>query len=311
MTAPVGGIFSGGQFGRPRGGIVGVEADADAGRGLEEVGVLRGCGVGGLPQRSNVVEDPEASAVGARDEIGTHAGVVILDLDIADGDGGHVEAEGVPVVAIVDGDPDLAVGGGIEQALLARVFADGVGDRAGRDAVVDFGPGLAAIVGAPEVRIHVVEAQGVSGGVGGFGGEVACVHVEDAGPGFHFGGRDVGPLQAAVRGDLNHAIARAGPEHVGVERGGREGCDGALRGGRYLRGVLAGVRRDVPFLTGEIAADGGPGVAAVDGFPDARAGIEEDVRIFGRPDQGLGADGSGGGLFACGDGRADVRFLGR
>ncbi len=177
----------------------------------------------------------------------------------------------LPVVAIVEGDPDLRVGGGVEQALLARVFADGVGDRAGGDAVVDLGPGLAAVVRAPEVRVHVVEAQGIGGGIGGLGVEVAGIHIEDAGPGLDLRRRDVGPFRAAVGSDLDEAIAGAGPEHVDIERRGRERGDGAQRRGRNRGCVLAGVGGDVPGLAGQIAADGGPAMAAVGGLPDAVA----------------------------------------
>ena len=53
----------------------------------------------------------------------------------------------------------------VEQALLARILADRVGDGARRDAGVDLRPRLAAVVRAPEVRVDVVEAQRVRGGV--------------------------------------------------------------------------------------------------------------------------------------------------
>ena len=97
------------------------------------------------------------------------------------------------------------------------------------DAVIDLGPGLAAVVGAPEVRVHVVEAQGVGGGVGRLGVEVAGIHVEDAGPRLDLRRGDVGPFGAAVGGDLDEAVAGAGPQDVDVERGGRERGDGAER----------------------------------------------------------------------------------
>src|SRR5262249_35557333 len=57
----VGRVLAGGHFGRPRRGVVGGEADAHGGRGLEEEGG-GGCGgLGGLAQGRDVVEDPEAA----------------------------------------------------------------------------------------------------------------------------------------------------------------------------------------------------------------------------------------------------------
>jgi hypothetical protein len=83
------------------------------------------------------------------------------------------------------------------------------------------------------------------------------------------GRRDVGPLRAAVGGELNQAVAGARPQHIDIERRGRERGDGSL-GDRSHRGrVLAGVRGHVPGLAREIAADGGPAMTAVGGLPDA------------------------------------------
>ena len=140
--------------------------------------------------------------------------VVAFDGEVADGAGGHVEAEGLPVVAVVEGDVDLGLGAGVEQALALGIFADGAGGGAVGDAVVDLGPGLAAVVGAEEMRAHVVEAQGVDGGVGGLRVEVAGVHVEDLPEGLQLGGRDVGPVRSAVGGGPDEAVVGAGPDAV-------------------------------------------------------------------------------------------------
>ena len=141
-----------------RDGGIGVDAAADAGG---EAGFVEG-GVGlDLAEDGDVIEDPEAAAVRADDE------VVVVDDDIADRGGGHVLAERLPVVAVVEGEVDCALGAGVEQAFAHRVFADGVDVLVVGNAVDDFVPGLAAVVGAEDVRAEVVEAKGVDGGVGG------------------------------------------------------------------------------------------------------------------------------------------------
>src|SRR6185437_7189588 len=288
-------ILAGGPLRRPRGGIVGAEADADAGLGLEKKSGAGSGGGGLLAERGDVVEDPEAAAVGAGDQVGAHALGVVLDLDVADGDGGHVLAERVPVVAVIEGNPDLRVGGGVEEAFLAGIFADGVGDRAGGDAAVNLSPGLAAVVGAPEVRVHVVKAEGVGGSVGGQGIEMAGVHIENARPRLDAGGGDVGPGGAAIAGDLDEAVARAGPDDLGVERGGRERGNGAASGGFEAVGVLAGARRDgIVGAAGEVAADAGPAMSVVQGFPDGVGGEQQRMRVGrGLPEEGLGAYAAG------------------
>src|ERR1017187_1271418 len=122
--------------------------------------------------------------------------------------------------------------------------------------------------------------------------EVARVHVEDARPGLDLGRSDVVPLGAAVGGDLDDAIARARPKHVDVEGRGRDRGDGARRRRGHGGGVLAGIAGLLPCLAGEIAADGGPTVTAVDGLPHAGGPIEEHIGILGRPDDRLRAHGA-------------------
>ncbi len=76
-----------------------------------------------LAERRDVVEDPEAAAVRGRDE------VVVLDDDVAHRARGHVQTERLPAAAVVEGDEDLALGGGEKEPAAARVLADRVGRR--------------------------------------------------------------------------------------------------------------------------------------------------------------------------------------
>ena len=91
-------------------------------------------------------------------------------------------AQRLPVVAIIERNPDLRICRRVQQSLLARILTNGVCDRAWRDAVVDLSPALAAVVRAPEVRIEIVEAQRVGRGVRGAIVEVSCIDVENARP---------------------------------------------------------------------------------------------------------------------------------
>ncbi len=226
-------------------------------------------------------------------QVRAQAGGVVLHFDIAHGNGGHVQAQRVPVVAVIEGNPDLGIGGSVQQTLLARILANRIGGRAARDAVHDLGPSLAAVVRAPQVRIHVVQAQRISSGVGRPGVEVAGVHVEDARPGFHRRGRDVGPLLAAVHGDLDQAVARACPQDVDVERRRRQSGDGAHGAGRDGRPVFAGIRRNIPlFAARQIATDGRPAMSAVGRLPDSGSRVEQSVGILGGPVQRLGSHGA-------------------
>ena len=199
-----------------------------AGRRLDQIRVRRARGRANrrrLPQRRDVVENPEAAAVRAGDEIGAQARAVVLHLQIAHRDGRHVEPQRLPVIAVVERHPHLRVGGGVEQSLLPRILADRIRDRARRDAGVDLRPRLAAVVRAPEVRIEVVDAHRVRRGVRGERVEVAGLDVEDARPRLDLRRRDVRPLRAAVHRHLDVAVVGAGPEDVDVLRRRRERGD--------------------------------------------------------------------------------------
>ena len=167
MIAPGGGFSSRRDFGRPGRRVVGPESDADRRLRLEEIRSGRGLCSCGLPQRRHVIEDPEPTTVRAGDEIGAETCAVVLDLQVAHGDRWHIESERLPVIAVVERHPHLRIGRRVEQSSLTRIFADGVRHCARRDAVVDLGPGLAAIVRAPEMRVEIVDPHGVGGGVGG------------------------------------------------------------------------------------------------------------------------------------------------
>src|SRR5712691_8168955 len=110
----------------------------------------------------------------------------------------HVETQRLPVTPVIEGHPDLCVRRAIEQTGLARVLADGVGDRARCDPVVDLRPRATAVVRAPEMRLHVVDPQRVRGSVGGAGVEVAGLDVEDARPRLDHRRRYVPPRRTTV-----------------------------------------------------------------------------------------------------------------
>ena len=194
--------------------------------GSNRIGVCCRLGLCRLPERRRVVQNPKPTTVGAGHQVGTHTGAVVLHLDVPDGNRRHVQAQGMPVVTVVEGHPDLGFRGGIQEPRLSRVFPDGVGHGTGGYAVVDLRPCLAAVVGAPEVGVHVVDAHGVGGGVGGALVEMPGFDVEDPRPGRDLRRGHVGPVRAAVRGDLDVAVVGAGPEDAHVEgRGGQGGDD--------------------------------------------------------------------------------------
>ena len=217
--------------------------------------------------------------------------VVVFDLEVANGAGRHVKSQRLPVVAVIEGDVYLGFSACVEQAFAFGVFADGAGRCAVGNAVVDLLPGLAAIVGAEEVRAHVVEAQGVDCGVGGLGVEVTGVHVEDLPEGLQLRWGHVVPVPPAVGCGPDEAVVGARPEAIDVERREAKGIDTPRRVGLAVGSVFIGPddRRYIPGLATEVGADFVPVLATVLGEPQGVGGEVEFVRIDGRELQRLSA----------------------
>ncbi len=206
--------------------------------------------------------------------------IVAVHDEIADRGGGHVEAQGLPIVAIVEADEDGELGGGEEEAFAQRVFADCIDGSIGQ-AANGFLPGGAAIVGAIDVGLEIVEAEAIDGGVDGVVIEVRGVELGHLAPGSDGGRGDVFPGLAAVAREVDEAIVGARPEDVDVEARGGEGVDDAAARGLLFGSV--GVGRDaggsfVGFAA-EIGADGFPVAAAIGGLEDHLRAEVEDVRI--------------------------------
>ena len=120
-----------------------------------------------LAQRRDVIENPEAAAVRGRREI------VVLNQQVTHRGCGHVQPQRLPMIAIVEGNVNCALSAGKEQTLALGIFTHRIHILIGGNAVDDFGPGLAGVARAVNVRTQIVETQRVDGGVGRLRIEVA------------------------------------------------------------------------------------------------------------------------------------------
>ena len=207
-----------GQFGWPLGWVVHAESNTHRRRGLEEIRDTGRLRFGHLSERRQVVEYPESAPVCSCQQIGAQAGAVVLDLYFAHRNRRHVQPQRMPIAAIIERNPHLGLGSGIEESLLPRIFPDGISDRPRCYAIIDLHPGSTTIVRTPEVRIHVVNAHGVCGCVRGVSVIVTRFHVEDTGPRLDSGRGHVGPIGSAVHRHLNVSIISTSPNHVHVDR---------------------------------------------------------------------------------------------
>ena len=231
MIAPGGGFSPAGTSGGHGVGSFVAKRTRTAGRRLEQIRRarrLRRAHVGRLTQRRHVVENPEAAAVRAGDEVRAHARAVVLHLNVAHRDRRHVELAATASDRRRRTTPT--------PACRSRRRADpSCADL--RECELATAPGAMPLL----ISVHVLppscvrqkcglrssSRMRVRRGVRRERVEVAGIDVEDARPRLDLRRRDVRPLRAAVDRHLDVAVVGAGPEHLDVARRRRQRRDRA------------------------------------------------------------------------------------
>src|SRR6202043_3127833 len=103
-----------------------------------------------LANLGDVVENLCRTAVEFEDEI------VVVNPKVAHRRVRKIELERLPMVAVVEGNPNAIFRAGKKQASAHMIFADCVNRRAVRQAAGNQLPGLAAVPGAIYVRLEVI-----------------------------------------------------------------------------------------------------------------------------------------------------------
>ena len=206
----VGRIGGSGFVGRKRRVSVGVALNPVGGRWSKKMGVGGSERSGGFAQRGDVIQNPERAAVRGYDE------VVVVNPQIAHGGVGQIQLQGLPMIAVVERDPDCVLRAGKQQPFAHGIFADCIDRTDFRQAGGDQLPCLTAVVRAVNVGLLVVDAEAAHGGVGGVVIEVRGADLRDFAPGRQFFGSNVIPLLAAVASLPDQAVVGARPERVDV-----------------------------------------------------------------------------------------------
>ena len=167
-----------------------------------------------LPQRRDVVQDPERAPHRRRDEI------AVVDLEVGDRRRRQILLQRLPVLALVERHVRALQRAGVEQSFLLGILAHDVHRLIRRDAVRAVGqqrPVRAVVVRHVEVRLEVVQVHPVHGDVRG---SLAVRRILDrvhAPAGRQPRRRHVLPRLAVVARHPDRAVVRSGPEHAGLE----------------------------------------------------------------------------------------------
>ena len=185
--------------------VVGVGRQQHRFARLEQEGVRGGDVVVDLPERADVVQDPDAAAVRADDQI------VAVNREVAHGRGRQVQLQRLPVVAVVERDEDAELGAGVEQTAPLRILFDRLQVDAGRKTARDLLPRLAGIARAVDVRFVVLEPMTIDRRVRLVRVEVRRLHHDDLAPRRQLARCDVLPALAFVGRDFDQPIVGADP----------------------------------------------------------------------------------------------------
>ena len=270
------------HLGRKRRGRIHVAPEPDRVARLKQVSRLGRDSGRQLPEHREIVEHPDPSSVGADDQ------VVALDGDVPIRCVRQIQGERLPVVPIVEGDLDAALGSREQQPPLDRIGPDhprhAAADFVCRQAGDDLRPGPAEIPGPVEVRRVVAQPDEFNGGIGGARlprRRFDARDVRPAGIG-QPGDAHVSPGFAFVPREMNEAVAGPDPDGTAGHSRRGNGLNGTLApggDGRSGRVEAAG--------NAEVRTPTGPVRAAIRGRHQEVEAGEQLPRIPRRPDQRL------------------------
>src|SRR5262249_1267397 len=148
----------------------------------------------------------------------------------------------------------------IQQALAHRVFADAVriAERGMRNAAGDLRPGFAVIIGLVDKRVPVVHLVQVYSDIGGGGIVAGGLDVGVRSPIRQVGNifRDIGPVFAAVAGQLQQAIIGSRPDHAGFfGRFGNSEHDPGIFHANVIGAETAGAAHSTLVVARQVRAD--------------------------------------------------------
>src|SRR3984885_7229476 len=221
----------------------------------------------------------------------------------------EIELQGLPVVAVVERNPNAIFCAGKQKAFADGIFAHSVDGSVIGQAVRDRLPSFSAVMRAINVRMQIVDAETADGSVGRLLIEMRRGHLRYFAPWADFRGSDVRPFFFSVASDPKSAAVGPSPQRVQVFEGWRQRVNLSALLFRFgiFRGHAAQACRDAGLLTRKIGTDGLPGFAAIGGLEQNVGGVIENVRIDRREHDRLSAISA---VFraAVGNGR-DVLYL--
>src|SRR6266849_1560740 len=139
--------------------------------------------------------------------------IAVFDHQVMDGHGGQLQLQGMPVLAVVEGDLYSSLCPCIEQPAPDRIFADHPCKVIFSESPCDLRPGLAKVLRFVEIGLEIVQFVAVGGYIGRGGIVWRRLYDADERPLGQIWRRHVLPALAAIARNMHKTIIRACPEN--------------------------------------------------------------------------------------------------
>src|SRR5579859_4460717 len=164
-----------------------------------------------LAEGTDVIERPKGAPVCGHDQ------VIAFYGEIVNGCGRQIEFQRLPAPAIIERNVNAVFRARIKQALALRIFSNSVRVTIVRQSRRDFRPRLAIIGRFEKVRMEVIQFVAVNGDVCCAGGVWRSIDDANQAPVPEFFGSDVGPVLAAIAGDMDESVVAPSPNEAFLE----------------------------------------------------------------------------------------------
>ena len=246
--------------------------------GLEEVLIGSDHLVAELVQYRQVINHPEATALGSGDE------VVVLDRQVGDRHHRHVHLKRLPVGTIVKTDVHARFRSCVQQAIALRIGPQYAGKVELVNAFGDQLPGGTVVRGMVQVRRVIAQLVAGPRYVSAALAEGVNLHAIEHHPLGHPFGRDVRPILTAITRDVEQSVVGAGPDYTLLQ--------GRFCGGKYstvvfyagviLRNWSTGRAQFRGIVTGEVRTNDFPALAAIFRHVQVVGGGVQALGVMGR-----------------------------
>ena len=215
--------------------------------------------------------------------------ILIMYRQIAHRGVRQIQLQGFPVIAIVEGHPYRGFCAGEQQPTAVRIFAHRIDRCIVGQATGNELPALAAIAGAVDIGLEIVDAHAVHCGVGCERVDVRGFELRHLAPGRELRRRHVDPRSAGRAPLPDQAVIGTQPDEPILNRRGAGGIDDAALLLHPLQPQLADARRNTRIGTRQIGTHRLPGLSGVRGLVEPVGRVVHAVRILRCEEQRLGA----------------------